>query len=508
MSASRGQLLPTNISPPAFARTRSGIVFDPNDDRWKFRDEVKNISLRFDTLLTTEKLRGQVKRVFLWYLENLSSATAETYFANLRHFFQTLAKLGHPQADEIEIEALLTYRSSLNARNMWRLGSLAVIFKKWHDLDLPAVSSDVADFLAALRIPGNQKGVSVRTQNPFTGPLNDLEYETLLAALHEQFLTSGIPLKAYVLVLLVAAFGQRPSQFASLKIKDLVESRNHAGVQVFTLSIPRSKQRGQLSRGEFKDRVLSLTLGILVAQHAVQVCHEFATLLASPGEAPLFASRNTEDQPPGFEYHMTSTAFTRKLKRIVGKLNIVSVRTGSRMNMSTYRLRRTVGTRAAAEGHGELVIAEMLDHTDTQNVGAYVEAVPAIVERIDRGMAFHLAPLAQAFAGVLRHRDVSVESKDELREIWSPQFGQANETLGNCGEHGFCNALAPIACYTCRNFQPWADGPHDAVLGYLLEERERLHVGTDLRIASICDRTILAVSEVILKCQATKRVAE
>lgn len=41
------------------------------------------------------------------------------------------------------------------------------------------------------------------------------------------------------------------------------------------------------------------------------------------------------------------------------------------------------------------------------------------------------------------------------------------------------------------------DGPHDAVLAYLLAERERLMGEADARIAAVNDRTILAVAEVV-----------
>jgi hypothetical protein len=71
--------------------------------------------------------------------------------------------------------------------------------------------------------------------------------------------------------------------------------------------------------------------------------------------------------------------------------------------------------------------------------------------------------------------------------------------MGNCGKYSFCGFNAPIACYTCRNFQPWLDGPHEAVYEYLVNERERL-MKTDKQIARILDRTILAVVEVIRRC--------
>ena len=70
--------------------------------------------------------------------------------------------------------------------------------------------------------------------------------------------------------------------------------------------------------------------------------------------------------------------------------------------------------------------------------------------------------------------------------------------------NGFCGLAAPIACYTCKNFQPWLDGPHEAVLAHLLAKREQLLSTTDARIASVNDRTILAVAEVIRRCDEVR----
>lgn len=69
--------------------------------------------------------------------------------------------------------------------------------------------------------------------------------------------------------------------------------------------------------------------------------------------------------------------------------------------------------------------------------------------------------------------------------------------MGSCGRDGPCSFMAPIACYTCKSFQAWVDGPHEAVLDYLLAERGRLIAATDMRIATVNDRTILAVAEVV-----------
>jgi hypothetical protein len=149
-----------------------------------------------------------------------------------------------------------------------------------------------------------------------------------------------------------------------------------------------------------------------------------------------------------------------------------------------------------------LVIAELLDHDDTQNAGVYTENVPEHVNALNEAVARQLAPLAQAFAGVL----VNSES-DALRggDSTSRVRTQSGASTGTCGHFGFCGALSPIACYTCRHFQAWLDGAHDEVLQALLAERTRiLSITQDKTIASVNDRTIFAVAEVVRRCESRR----
>jgi hypothetical protein len=144
----------------------------------------------------------------------------------------------------------------------------------------------------------------------------------------------------------------------------------------------------------------------------------------------------------------------------------------------------------------------MLDHSDTQNVGVYVASVPEIAERIDRAIAMELAPLAQAFKGALiADESEATRRGDPASRILDPRIDRSMKPMGSCGQNSFCGFNAPIACYTCKNFEPWLDGPHEAVLEHLLEKREQLLVTTDKRMAAINDRTILAVAEVIQLCR-------
>ncbi len=492
---------------PAVARTQSGIEFDPRADIWKFRDAVGTVHLRFSNLIAAHHLIQSTKPVLLWYAENASSQTMKAYFSRLVHFFRVLAsQYGEPLVEISSIE-ILNYRAMLTGRSMPMLGGLSPILRRWHVLGIPGVTDDAAKLLNELRIPGGQKGAAVLTMDPYEGPFSDIEFQAIQAEMNSAYAEDRLSPSDHVMTLLFMALGQRPIQYAALKVCDVGYDIADDGTVTYALRVPRAKQHNRLIRDEFTNRLLVPQIGELVVALAKEVESSFVNLLADPKQAPLFpAKRSRGNEPKGFEYHATAAAVSQNLSATLTSLDVQSERTGGALNITAYRFRRTTGTRAAMEGHGELVIAELLDHTDTQNVGIYVEAVPQIVERIDRAMALHMAPMAQAFVGkIITNEAEAARSGDPSSRVCDPRFDPSMKPMGNCGKHGFCGFLAPIACYTCRSFHPWLDGPHEAVLDYLITERERLLAGSDTRIASINDRTILAVAEVVRRCQELRK---
>jgi hypothetical protein len=350
----------------------------------------------------------------------------------------------------------------------------------------------------------------VRTFDPDSGPFTDIELEALRAALNDSFATGRVSLEDYVLAWLAIALGARPTQLAMLKIADFCVATSKDGTPMYALRVPHAKQRGIGVRSQFTERLLVPQIGKLISRYVDQLREAFRDILSDPNQAPLFPADLSGGQAPaGFEHHRAADNMAQKVKRVLERLGVVSERTGKAMKVNVARLRRTLGTRAAMEGHGELVIAELLDHSDTQNVGIYVEARPEIIDRIDKAIALRLAPMAQAFAGmVVTDEDEAERGDDSTSRITDPRFCPTMKPMGTCGKHGFCGLLAPIACYTCRNFQPWVDGPHEAVLDHLLGERERLMSKGDHRIAAINDRTILAAAEVVRQCRELRQELE
>ncbi|MCY1531562.1 hypothetical protein D9M68_667910 [compost metagenome] len=221
-------------------------------------------------------------------------------------------------------------------------------------------------------------------------------------------------------------------------------------------------------------------------------------------ELPLFPAwealdvrSELKEQLRGDRLHAPNVSVRDAMKRVANAISVISERTGQPVHLNPNRFRYTLGTNLAREGKGVYVIAEALDHSDTQNVGVYVRNIPEIVERIDKAVALQLAPLAQAFRGIL----VKAEREASRGTDPTSRISNGTENLGTCGSYGFCSALAPMACYTCKYFQPWLDGPHEAVLDRLILERDRVLEQTqDRKIAAVNDRLILAVSEVINRC--------
>ncbi|KIX65371.1 integrase [Burkholderia pseudomallei] len=498
--------MPYHGTLPEIAKARGGSLFKPNDDLWEVREGTHKLKLHFYELPELEPaFKSAFKAALLWYAQNKSVRHLGNMFYRSKNLFQFKRDAGRGAISEISDVDLLSYRSAIGEHREWYLGSLSGFLQQWARLGLTGLSKSAVALLQQLRLKGNEKGTATATMDPLDGPFSALELEALQTALNAAFARRDVDAEEYVLCWLLMMLGQRATQYAALKVRDVVDVHEKNGSTTYSLRMPRAKRRDSDARGEFKDRVLTPEIGALVAKHAREVQARFAGLLDDPADAPLFPGENVDGTIAGFEYHQTSGQIRSKINRAMRALGVISERTGDPLHIGPKRFRQTVGTRAAEEGHGELVIAELLDHSDTQNVGVYVRSTPAIVERIDRAVAMQLAPLAQAFAGkLINGPSEATRNDDPASQIRAPAVTGEFETMSSCGKHGFCGFQKPIACYTCNSFEPWLDGPHEKVLEYLIAERERLMAAGDARIASINDRTILAVAEVVQLCEVAR----
>jgi integrase len=492
---------------PAFAQTRGGVLFDPSAECWTYRDGVMTVRLDFRNFSSLSRdMKVSLKRTLLWYAENRSAGSLVNTRKQFLHFTRHIGSKGKRVIDKITESDILDYKASLSSGE-WYLSSLSGLLRKWHQLGIPGIADSVFGLLNELRIKDNPHGVPVLTMDSIIGPLTQIEQEAIQAALHDAFEVGNVDEDMYLLAWLLMALGQRPVQYAALKVCDVLRSISEDGQVRHTVKMPRAKQRNRDLRQLFKERHLVPQIGAPLYAYAQRVRASFSGKLQDPDQAPLFPAMsqiNRIKSPPGYEHHDTAKGLSARLSAVLNALEVPSERTEGPIHITPVRFRRTLGTRAAQEGYGELIIAELLDHEDTQHVGVYVGSVPEIAARIDRAVAMKLAPLAQAFAGrLITNESEATRTGDPRSRILDLRIDQTTP-MGSCGQHSFCHFNAPVACYTCRSFEPWLDGPHEEILARLIAERERLSATTDQRIASINDRTILAVAEVVRLCQQAK----
>ncbi|WP_237946025.1 site-specific integrase [Aliarcobacter butzleri] len=489
------------------SQTRNGVQFDPNEEQWRITDSNKQVNFNFNRLKLKKQHKFSLKNSFKWYLENHSLTHAHNMFEQFVSLFSFFYTESTDIIKEISDVDLINYRGYLGKEREWYIGSLSGFLKKWYKMGDSCLTKEAYGYLQEIKLKGNIKGEAVATMDPYDGPFTDLELELIQTAINNSYAKNRIKTDEYILVWLFMIYGSRPIQFAQMKIKDVISvKQNDNSYEVF-INIPRAKNRKAV-RTELKKRLVPKAFSNIFFRYSQEVKMKIKGTLPNINEAPLFLGNNLIDNDEynyEMKFHLTSAQISSKIDNVFNKLKLKSERTNDFMHIIPIRFRRTIGTRAAVEGHGSLIIAEILDHTDTQNAQVYVESRPEIIERIDRAIALHMAPIAQAFAGTLvKDKSKAIRANDLEADIINPAVDKTCTPSGKCGSYSFCGQMSPLACYTCSSFQAWLDGPHEAVLQHLLNERERLLKVTDYRIASINDKTILAVAQVVKACQKYK----
>lgn len=497
LEKTKGQVTGLVLRLPETAFTRGGIAFWPNDDIWNWVDGPFHIYLdfrRFDLPATVPC--DSLKHTLLVFAKRNSASHLTNLFNAFVHFFAL--REGSLPLSTVSAAEVSNYAACLENHQKGRLGTLNVLLQKWVSLGLPGVEPNCAVYLRERRKPGNAKGAAVRTRDPVNGPFSETEYMALYKAVDVAYGEGKARLWVSVLTRLLFACGGRISQYASLKIKDLVVRDGE-----FLVQLPQVKNREAHSRISVKEFNLSPQTGRLVQQYVNSL-----TSLGHSAESALFPEAVVMTRGPRaarrleadlFFGHCTSASLSNIINAALKEVAPPTERLDFEpMPVAPKRFRYTFGTRLAEEGGSKAVIADRLGHVDLQNVEVYFEASPKIVENIDKAMEAQLAPLAQAFRGRL------VEDEEYSTHKGAPgsriiDFRIAKDPVGSCGGKGRgCAFNKPIACYTCFKFEPWLDAPHEKVLIRLQVERERW--ASDERLAAINDDAIRAVHEVMAEC--------
>lgn len=485
----------------------SGREFDPMSSTWVLS---KDVSLNLDLVLSrlAPEFSEPYRRVLQFYAEEYSPA----YCAGIHQGITKL--LADTGVDAFSVSTLRAYRASLGAATEWRLGTIRAFLITWHDQGRPGVSDDVVEFLQSITIKGNAKGGPVLSLDPDCGPFDDQEVDAILAVVAERYERGAVALDTLAFTMLLAYTGRRPGQLTQLRLVDFFEGTIPDGRRIDGLHIPRAKQRGCAPRTRFTSFWLDPELHRVLAAQRAAVIDNAARFGALSDELlnefPLFpnwgALARIHSQGAlrvalgNDSLHVT----TDDVRDGLAQLHVVSARTGRRLHITPRRFRYTLGTRAHRAGYGAFVIAQLLDHSDIQHVWVYQRPHANFRQHVDRAVGNQLDDVANAFL------ERFVDSEAQARQGHNPgmRVGCRETKTGSCGDEGFCGAQA-YACYTCVQFQPWLDGPHERVLEWFLRERERAEeAGASPQVVASTDRSIAAARAVIAACEARRAEIE
>jgi len=392
------------------SRSKAGYFFKPSDEYWLLDKNTKIPIGSIYGYLDSEAEDNCIK-VLAVYASIYSASHVQNIFFRFLHYLRTT------ESSEISVISLINYRSSLTDDTEWYLGTIRGFLRKWHDLGYSGVADEVIELLDGWVIKGNVKGDVIKRLDPVKGPLSDLELQGFNEGAVQAYERGEISLTEMAIGLAISNTGRRPIQISHLRLKDVLNGKNKRGEHVYLLNVPRAKQRATDYRKQFKQFAITEELWVILTAQAEHVVRSVEAVLgyelqkADRQELPLFpdmAEMKGVSSPQTLrnalktdQLHIKSAKVTEVCKVIAEAARVYSERTSEPLNISSNRFRYTTGTRAAREGFGEMVIAELLDHSDNQNAGVYIENIPEHVESLDRAVGHHLARYAQAFAGVL-----------------------------------------------------------------------------------------------------------
>ena len=492
-----------------------GYEFNIYDEIW-----VLDINVTLN-LTFVKRLREDIQHDVLSTLSNFAQYSSSFHTANMGKYIAKYIEV--TDQDHFSIKGLLNYKNFYSAKkDEYKVAMLRVFLKKLYDLGYSSVDDEVYDLMDSWRLSGNEKGAAVLSLDPDEGPFSPFEFQTIITRTNEYLAENKISYYEAALIRVFCATGRRPIQITGLKVKDLYETDKYKfkdEKKVHVLNIPKAKIRGASGfRYAFREVGIRESIVQILFEHTrilkQKLSKEIKRELSEQefAELPLFYDfeklvnldwenrHEISEILPKEIIHLPTVQLTQKLKDAVRKLGVRSRETGDPIFVNAYRFRYTLGTNAARQKAGVNVIAKLLDHHDTQNAHCYVQSVPEIAQQLSSIMDDSLRKYADAFQGKVVRDEI--EAQSQIKDANRISSVEQDCDVGSCGTNQYCNDYAPIACYLCSKFMPWANAPHYLVLEQLIKERDDLiAMGCSLEVAAVNDRTIIAVQQVIDACK-------
>lgn len=555
----------TGNSPPfrhcEWREATSGKRFDLHANEWALTSKENLCVEPLRTLIGSEVLADSAIRTLAHRVETQAAAYCESLTKVLIRFLEHSQRhLKGKMIPEIAVIQFKEYCFNRDGHDGNGMEKLRPFLKLWHALGYPGVSEALITRMRSWKLKGYEQHVRVNRHDASEGPLMPDEQLGLAAGALNALERGEISLSHYSLYRLFDLSGRRPEQFVRLKLKDLDDShfedtpKGQERKKLLLLHIPRIKG-GRRWREHFRAiplpndiwNLLTLLRNEVIARfneflHEKEIVLQEFDLAAVHAELPFFPGWNRisvslsairaliEEGRHGeaickLREDACSDAWETDyqnirlyLKNVIDESSVKN-RQGTPLKSFPTRFRYTLSFNLERQGCPPEVIAHNLDHDSLAALPSYTKNGADKASRLSKAMALGMKPIAALFQGTIVDCEEQAQGGDDPENsrlvIHDTQPGATCAAKRSCGFGSI-----PHACYNgCGHFQPWIDGPHEAFLEGLLEERE-LHLTTldpliSRTIIEANDALILAVVTVIHMCEkkrseiavATKKIS-
>ncbi|EAM6713843.1 site-specific integrase, partial [Salmonella enterica] len=314
-------------------------------------------------------------------------------------------------------KVIIQYQNMQSAKKPSYFRGLRPFFTKWFELGYPGIDESAVEIAKHFDLKIKKAGQPILQDDPTVGPLTKEEHTSLIKAMSHAYSIGELSLSDYAISLLISLTGRRPQQLVMLKYKDLLQKKLDNDKVEYLISVPRVKQRSkQLQYRELP--IISEVASIVQLQANQSVRFVEQTLGKTlddynKGKVPVFLNEekllDLVIKDCNFlesnKIYAKPTIANRALKNIVKTGNLISNRTGSLLNATPRRLRYTIATMLAKDGHNANTIAELLDHSSTSSTGIYIKNLAESVERIDSAVSEQLSFVAEIFMNGIKSKE-------------------------------------------------------------------------------------------------------
>jgi integrase len=463
---------PDNVRQVTFESLSEQIVYELNPQS----QEKQVLDLALDSIhLNPERISINfslvdpklVHHVKAW----MSSACKKYANRTIYNVFNIVSKnlvVGECKADEIEekIQDLVRIFVESDSNGTSQKSKLRS-FYGWCVLhELPFFDEDFYDYYLEVKKFGSDegKGKDVIIELPNRGPLTVKELKLFKAALFrlDTNKLSLQPLQGLVGLRLGQILGARDIQAIKLQFKHFKKSSDGT----YYLEVPRAKQRGHKNNNATKRRPITNSLEKLLKQlkkkyeiHTNESVTDDWFVICNFGGNSRF---NGDNLPTGVR--VTPEVYRKRRLSILEVLDLG-------FTVTNRRLRKTFCTQLIAKGAPLKVVAELMDHSDLQQLEVYYRHTHHIAKKLDDVLKQQAADVLDAFAGkVIKHGEGSQQGQDIFATVGQQQL----HLIGSCGSKTPCSLNPPLSCYGCSSLEAFDDADHELVVKTFVRESKKV----------------------------------